>query len=90
MHQKFLPPSFNSVASTGGKSPQKSERIMNKKGVQRRFAHKMTLGQSDSEVFCCRFDPTDKYLACGFGDGAVRIYNANSGKCAFTLCSFVD
>lgn len=50
----------------------------------------MTLGDSDSEVFTCRFDPTDKYLACGFGDGAIRIYNTQTAKCAFTLCSYVD
>ena len=49
--------------------------LKNKKGDQRRFTHKMTLGDSESEVFTCRFDPTDKYLACGFGDGAIRIYN---------------
>ena len=34
----------------------------------------MTLGDSDSEVFSCRFDPSDKYIASGFGDGAIRIY----------------
>ena len=63
---------------------------MNQKEGQRRFNHKMTLGDSDSEVFTCRFDPTDKYLAAGFGDGAVRVYNVNTGKCAFTLCSHVN
>ena len=73
-----------------GYSPTKSQKVHNKKGDTRRFTHKMTLGDSDSEVFSCRFDPTDKYLACGFGDGAIRIYNTQSGKCAFTLCSFVD
>jgi len=50
----------------------------------------MTLGDSESDVFACRFDPTDKYLACGFGDGAIRIYNTQTAKCAFTLCSYVD
>ena len=48
------------------------------------------LGDSNSEVFTCRFDPADKYLACGFGDGAIRIYNTQTAKCAFTLCSHVD
>lgn len=56
----------------------------------RRFTHKMTLGDSKSEVFCCRFDPTDKYLACGFGDGAIRVYNTQTAKCAFTLCSITN
>ena len=63
---------------------------MNKKGAQRRFTHKMTLGDSNSEVFTARFDPSDKYLACGFGDGAIRVYNTINGKCSFTLCSLVD
>lgn len=68
----------------------KHERVHNKKGAQRRFAAKMTLGDSESEVFTCRYDPTDKYLAAGFGDGAVRIYNTHNGKNSFTLCSHVD
>jgi len=63
---------------------------MNKKGGMRRFVHKMTIGDSNSEIFSAQFDPTDKYLACGFGDGAIRVYNTQTGKCAFTLCSFVD
>lgn len=50
----------------------------------------MTLGDSQSEVFCAKFDPEDKYLACGFGDGAIRIYNMISGKLAFTLCGNVS
>ena len=72
------------------KVDDKKEKIMNEKGQQRRYAAKMTLGDSASEVFTCRWDPTDKYLACGFGDGAIRIYNSGTGKCAFTLCSIVD
>lgn len=50
----------------------------------------MTVGDSNSEVFTCRYDPTDKYVAAGFGDGAIRIYNTFNGKCSFTLCSLVD
>ena len=45
----------------------------------------MTLGDSKSEVFSCQYDPTDKYIACGYGDGALRVYNTESGKCSFTL-----
>lgn len=85
-----LPPAFSEVVENRGKSPQKVQKIMNKKGAQRRYTHKMTLGDSESEVFTARFDPTDRYLACGFGDGAIRIYNTQTAKCAFTLCSFVD
>lgn len=50
----------------------------------------MTVGEQASEVFTVRYDPTDKYLACGFGDGAIRIYNTQTGKNAFTLCQHVD
>lgn len=78
------------MKDNGGKSPEKPQKIMNKKGAQRRFTHKMTLGDSNSEVFTARFDPSDKYLACGFGDGAIRVYNTINGKCSFTLCSLVD
>ena len=45
----------------------------------------MTLGDTKSEIFSCQYDPTDKYLACGYGDGAVRVYNTDNGKCSFTL-----
>ena len=68
----------------------RTQKVQNKKGAQRRFTHRMTLGDSKSEIFTCRYDPSDKYIACGFGDGAVRIYNTSSGKCSYTLCSQVD
>jgi WD40 repeat protein len=45
----------------------------------------MTIGDSDSTVFCCKFDPTDKYLAVGYGDGICRIYNMQTQRLAFTL-----
>ena len=45
----------------------------------------MTLGDSTSDVFCSKFDPEDRYLACGYGDGAVRIFNLETGKLSFTL-----
>ena len=60
------------------RSPKKTQKISNKRSDQRRFGHKMTLGDSMSEVFTCRYNPDDKYLAAGFGDGAIRIYNTQS------------
>jgi WD40 repeat protein len=55
-------------------------------GMQaRKITHKMTLGDSSSEVFCAQFDPEDRYIALGYGDGAVRIYNLETGKQSFTL-----
>ena len=47
--------------------------------------HKVTLGESTSEVFCCKFDPEDRYLACGYGDGIIRVFNLETGKTAFNL-----
>lgn len=41
-------------------------------------------------MFTVRYDPTDKYIATGYGDGAVRIFNTSTGKCAFTLCAHID
>ena len=72
------------------RSPKKTQKVSNKRGDQRRFTHKVTLGDSNSEVFTCRYNPDDKYMACGFGDGAIRIYNTQSTKCAYTLCTAVD
>lgn len=51
----------------------------------RKVVHKVTFGDSDAAVFCCRFNQDDKYLACGYGDGVARIYNIDTGKLAFTL-----
>ena len=45
----------------------------------------MTLGDSSSEVFCAKFDPEDRYIACGYGDGVIRIYNLETGKMSFNL-----
>jgi hypothetical protein len=32
-------------------SPEKQQKVLNKKGAPRRFNHKMTMGDSNSEVF---------------------------------------
>lgn len=45
----------------------------------------MTLGDSSSEVFCARFDPEDRYLATGYGDGTIRIYNMETAKLSYVL-----
>jgi WD40 repeat protein len=36
-------------------------------------------------VFCAKFDPEDKYIACGYGDGIIRIFNLETGKLSFSL-----
>ena len=45
----------------------------------------MTVGDSSTEVFCAKYDPEDRYIACGYGDGVARIYNLETGKLAFSL-----
>lgn len=45
----------------------------------------MTLGDSSSEVFCAKYDPEDRYIACGYGDGVVRIYNLETAKMSYSL-----
>lgn len=61
------------------------QRITQGFAVQRKVVHKMTLGDSSTEVFCTKFDPEDRYIAAGYGDGCVRIYNLETGKLSFTL-----
>ena len=45
-----------------------------------KISHKYTLGSLDTQTFCVRYDPNDKYLAQGCGDGTIRIYNVFTGK----------
>lgn len=47
----------------------------------------MTVGDGNTDVYCCKFDPEDRYLAVGYGDGVLRIYNNSNGKLAYTLSS---
>jgi len=48
------------------------------------------MGDFSSSCFSARYDPSDKYVAAGYGDGAIRIYNTVNGKVAFTLCEMFD
>jgi len=56
--------------------------------VLRKVTHKMTFGDSNTEVFCAKFNQDDNYLACGYGDGIARIYNLQTGKLAFSLFGY--
>lgn len=40
-----------------------------------------------SDCFCVRFSPDNQYLAASFANGAIHIYNADSGKQEFVLNS---
>lgn len=45
------------------------------------------LGDSKREVFSIRFDPHDKHIAAGCGDGTIRIYHLGSQKETYLLKS---
>lgn len=51
------------------------------------MSHRWTLGEEGSEVFSCKYDPEDRYLACGYGDGIIRIYNMETRKISFNLAT---
>ena len=50
-----------------------------------KVSHKYTLGSLETASFCVRYDPHDKYIAQGCGDGTIRIYNVFSGKESYRL-----
>jgi COMPASS component SWD3 len=50
----------------------------------------MTIGDGNSDVLCCKFNHDDRYLAVGYGDGMLRIYNNTNGKLSYTLSSLSE
>lgn len=46
---------------------------------------KITISDNTSEVFCVRFSPDGKFLAAGCGDGAIRVFNTQTGHLAYNL-----
>ena len=50
-----------------------------------KIEHKYTLGSLDTQSFCVRYDPHDKYIAVGCGDGTIRIYNVFTQKMSYIL-----
>jgi hypothetical protein len=66
------------LANKGSKVPLVNSKISQPKGILRQVKHMMTIGDSDTSVFCCKFDEHDKYLAAGYGDGITRIYNVEN------------
>ena len=45
----------------------------------------VTISDLTSEVFTIRFSPDGKFLACGCGDGAIRVFNTQNGSLAYSL-----
>ena len=50
-----------------------------------KLTHKYTLGTTETQTFCVRFCPHDKYIATGCGDGTIKIYNVFTQKLSYTL-----
>ena len=45
----------------------------------------ITHSDEDAEAFCVRFSPDDTLLACGCGDGVVRVFHTEDGRLAYKL-----
>ena len=46
---------------------------------------RLTISDNTAEVFCLRFSPDGKFLAAGCGDGAIRVFSAQTGKLSYNL-----
>lgn len=55
--------------------PAHIKKIFNLKTSSQRFVQKIEMGDFPNSCFCARYDSSDKYVATGYGDGAVRVYN---------------
>ena len=78
----------NDQALVEPSSPLKKLKIVNGGKFKQNYKLVNTMGESNStgcKVMCCRYEQGDKTVACGFADGAVRIYGVNSGLCTGTL-----
>jgi WD40 repeat protein len=66
-----------------------TKRFTIRHGNSRRVHHTKTFGETEpesaKEVYSAAFGPNDNYVACGYGDGGIRIYNTTTGKKAFHM-----
>lgn len=66
----------------------KTEEVQKIGTGSKRIRNKFTLNPGYnpvSDCFCVRFSPDDQYLAASFANGAINIYNAETGKQEFVL-----
>lgn len=54
-------------------------------GQQYSCEKRCDLGDGKREIFSIRFDPHDKHIAAGCGDGTIRIYHIGSQKETYLL-----
>ncbi len=45
--------------------------------------HRFTLGDYVHGLYSTKFDPSDTFIAAGYGDGFVRVFNNETGKMSF-------
>ena len=60
-------------------------RVNQPEGQQNALVFHSAFGDTDSGMHCVKFAHDDNFLACGYGDGAVRIYNLERGRLVYTL-----
>jgi len=81
-----------SKAGYGGGAPaeMKTEQVTDIGSGNKKIRTKYTCNPGYSPIsdcFCVRFSPDDQYLATSFANGAINIYNAETGKQEFVLNS---
>jgi WD40 repeat protein len=77
------------MSAPEGKDAREEEKSIDMPGesLVRRLQPKITISDNPSEVFCVKFSPDGKFLAAGCGDGAIRVFNAATGRLSYNLNS---
>jgi COMPASS component SWD3 len=52
---------------------------------QFKLAPRLTISGNTSEIFCVKFSPDGNFVAAGCGDGAIRVFNSQTGALAYNL-----
>jgi len=60
-------------------------RIEQNKDTTKSLTHKVTIGGMATDIFSVRFDQESKYIAVGYGNGVIKIYNAMTAKLSYQL-----
>jgi COMPASS component SWD3 len=56
-------------------------------GSNFKLVPKVTISGNTSEIFCVKFSPDGNFVAAGCGDGAIRVFNTQTGALAYNLQS---
>ena len=65
----------------GSSGKAMAARALNRSSM--RLRPTVTISEQSSEVFTARWSSDGRFLAAGCGDGAVRVFNGQTGKLAF-------